>query len=392
MLFVAHYGQIWYVAWFNETDYLLGFTNILNIFTPENIIRSCNFSTIAIIFMISGIIFIFNLNYRKTNTAEVDKFHCSLTLYKHVAWAFIFLFFPFQIYILYLRYYTFNTAGYLASVLSVSKVPGILSAFGELSSTGMALLLVSYQNNIKKQSVCFLFLSIYFSVFMVIGWRNTAVTNLIILGIIFFSTVKLSTCHKKVLGFVLISLAVIAINVSRETRSGTSISIGEIFRVIPLLLMDFGAALYSLIESLIHVGVTQPEWYGVGYVAHAITIFPNIFGIYDGLTYYIVEHFLPETIGKGGSIIAELYCNFLYSGCLFAPFIGILIGWVSCLFSRELKGNPFIIAALYPFMVSSLFWIRNSISSVYRATFWNLIVLIFLTYLFTLPKKRLGHK
>lgn len=389
MLFTAHFGHIWYMTIFTDQDRIYGFLNLLEHFSEQEIIQACHFSMITIILIISGILLTFSSNYHKQN--NIKKVHIrSFNHDKIVGWAFIILFIPFQLVILHLRYQMFYTSGYLASVLSVTQIPGIISTLGGLSSTGMALLLFSYQNYVFKQSLLFIIFIGYFAFFMTIGWRNTAFTNSVILSIIFFSTVKLNKRQRNITLATLIALALIAISASRVIRSGLTLSLswGTFIEIMPQLLMEFGSALYSVIMSIKTVGSLLPEWHGMGYLAHLLTILPNVFGIGDGLSYYIVEHFLPNTIGRGGSMIAELYCNFSYAGYLFAPIIGMLVGIVAWQFKKGIiESNPFIIAVCYPFMTTSLFWIRHSVSSIYRAFFWNLFALIFITFIIKVAKK-----
>ena len=390
MLFTAHFGQIWYMSLFADQERIYGFLNLLEYFSVQEIIQACHFSMITIILIICGILLTFSSDRNEQHYVKIMH-NGILNHYRIAGWAFIVLFIPFQLAIVRLRYQTFYNSGYLASVLSVTEVPGIIAALGGLSSTGMALLLFSYKDHILKQSLLFITFIGYFAFFLTIGWRNIAFTNAVILIILFFSTVKLDKHHKQIALITLIGIALIAISASRviRDRAVLSLSVNTLINIIPQLLMEFGSALYSVIMSINSVGDLLPSWYGMGYIAHLLTILPNVFGIGDGLSYYLVEHFLPNTIGRGGSMIAELYCNFLYAGYLFAPLIGMLVGIIARQFKKGIIENkPFIIAVCYPFMTASLFWIRHSVSSIYRAFFWNLFALIFITSIITMAKQR----
>ena len=381
MLFCGHFGQIWYLAYFTDSELIHGFVNVLPNFLQEDIIKACNFSMIIIVLIITGILFIASL-YNKNMTFKTIT-DTNIIKYKWVGLIFILLFFPFQLYILHLRVHEFYISGYSLSLAVMLQTPGVVSALGNLSMTGIALLLMVCQRSVIKQCIYFFIIVCYFGFFMTIGWRNTAFTNSIVLGIIFIFTVRLSSFKKILIVIFLLGITILALNISRVIRSGMSMTLSPngIIKIIPLVLMEFGTALYPVVEAVRTVGSTREEWLGVGYIIHILTIFPNIFGILNGLTYYMVEHFLCIT-GKGGSIIAEIYCNFINVGYLFAPFLGITMGWLSYQFKKAiLENNLFIIALLYPVMVSSLFWVRNSINPIYRAFFWNLIALLFIVCL-----------
>ena len=83
----------------------------------------------------------------------------------------------------------------------------------------------------------------------------------------------------------------------------------------------------------------------------------------------------------GGSYIGELFYNFHWFGLAFSPIIGILISIVSSKIENIKLSNKYYELGYYlPFMITSLWWIRDGIQYVVRNSLVGFIYYLIILY------------
>jgi len=145
-------------------------------------------------------------------------------------------------------------------------------------------------------------------------------------------------------------------------------------------LISFGSSIKIVVAALELVPQNHTYWYGKSYTIAADRLIPNVIPgrvrQSEGPVYWLNEVAFgdPEsTYGRGGSIVAETYMNFGFTGSIL--FFGFLGYWVRTLYEKTLFNPTFLkVAWLFGVCGAFMIWMRNTINIASRPIMWTLMV------------------
>lgn len=293
---------------------------------------------------------------------------------------------PLRLYIDMRQFIGAVVAGYSAT--ADFTVSGIVSCIAGFWYVSVALLAICIQNKKTRKIVTNIFLG-YMFITMLIGARGHQLVNIIgIILVLYYANetkIKLSSIIKyAVLGFAILTL----INMILMTR-GESIS---------YLFNNFGLVMTAavknnvVIQTLTELGATIRTPYLV--IRGKGNLFSPFFGetIFRSLLACIpgIDAIIPNTqsaifsrtlnsayhiTGLGGSFVGEMYYDF---GNLYWVF-SILVGFIHCNLSNRIitslkQKNLREICLYLPFLMYSLWWVRDTFCGLARSVVWLLLL------------------
>lgn len=386
LLNIFHFGNLFILMInpyykFMVLDFTNRFTDI------RNVVAAINFCVLTTLFIYLGMFFPVVL--KKTKTRWFDSYKLSTKQLKIFAFLIILLTFPIQLYSDFNKLILAFSSGYLATYnFSLSGVFIQISAFYII---GFIILMIINKDN-RKSTFIYLFIMLYQAINMFSGNRAKQVLSMLIVSFIYFILMKkLSLSKRNYKKFLLLVLSCYIlmnciINISSLRVNIGSDPIGFIYscfipqkNILVAIFDEFGYTLYTVVlemDRLTHFSK------GLTYVGSLITIFPTIFPVQREIIDFSNFVINLNYGGIGGSIIGELFYNFSWIGCIIGVFIGILVNWVSSLFTSAFKQRNYFLFSFFILPASSLlWWIRDSFLNIPRMITYEFFFLFVVYYL-----------
>lgn len=319
-----------------------------------------------------------------------------------LGWIILMFSLPIEIYYSITQLYTASQSGYIAALQVESS--GILSQIGRFHIIGVALLIMGYSNKPYKSTLIFIVYSVYSVVTMLSGIRIYPLISMIVLIYVLFRSKKKDVYLKT---FMIFSIPVfflaILLNTIADIREKGLSNINEITTSFltslnnnPLLdiLEEFGATIYTVCLTILKVPVSVNYSHGIQFITGAVTVLPNINGIFTNVNDSLIYTKYFNVDALGGSYIGEFYYSFGYYSLLAAVVLGYIIQKFSYQFDFHLINSNFVKAAYYILPVFFLFlWVRGYYVGILRNSIWAacciyFIYMFFVTFVVKEKKKK----
>jgi oligosaccharide repeat unit polymerase len=264
--------------------------------------------------------------------------------------------------------------------------PQVLAA---MLPTALVFLLAGAKPTRLSQYAPLCLLGLYAGIYMLMGFRGTAIATAASSAWLFDTTVKRIP---RVLIAGAVVVAVLAVPVVRQLRhldGWQQLDASTIKQVwssiddpVASTLSEMGGSLAALVYTIQLVPDPWPHEYGTTYFYALSTVFPNVFwtvhpSIAHSPSARLVQEVDPGTARAGGglgySCIAEAFLNF---GWLGAPLALGLIGFGMGRLTHWLdtSGNPARVAAAAAALTSMIIFARGESAGVVRSVIWYSIV------------------
>lgn len=359
--YVFHCTQFLFNIFVEEYD---KYFDIVGLTGDKTSIQILNFSIVAILFLTYGFVLASNAKIETFSTARNNNYNygrCGKTL----LWL---CFLPRVIIDI-----TFYVVGYANS--DFVDIPGFVRIWAEGFYVGIALILIGYKHRPDYCKKVFIFATIYVLFTMLSGRRQIALTYWIMLALIYFRYVYVSskkyTLTTKLMYAFLAFLGIVFIATIGDTRNHAS-SFGEVFSsnmslmVVADQIGEFGGTGVSLGYAIESFPSQHDFNYGLTYLESLVMLLPNFGGWLDEInrgTDYI--YMLPSDtqLALGGSYLGELYYNFGTYGKYFTLIIGYLLGLLTRVMDRGIKYrmNFWVIISILA-ISPTLLWVRGVFS------------------------------
>lgn len=254
-------------------------------------------------------------------------------------------------------------------------IPGFIRIWAEGFYIGIALILIGCKNRPAYCKKVFILATIYVLFTMLSGRRQIALTYWIMLALIYFRYVYVSskkyTLTTKLIYAFLAFLGIVFIATIGDTRNHAS-SFSEVFSsnmslmVVADQIGEFGGTGISLGYAIMSFPSQHGFNYGLTYLESFIMLLPNVGGWLDEInrgTDYIYMLPSDSQLALGGSYLGELYYNFGMIGKYFTIIIGYYLGLLTRIMDRGIKYRMSFTVILCILAISpTLLWVRGVFS------------------------------
>ncbi|MCR0263918.1 O-antigen polysaccharide polymerase Wzy family protein [[Clostridium] innocuum] len=277
------------------------------------------------------------------------------------------------------RLLLFIQGGYLNTYnLNVHDFVEIIANFFNFS---IFSLVIGFSNNKKVANSIFISAVIYKVIMMSSGGRGEAIVFLLGLFIVWENLVMQLSAKQIIVLIVIGYLGLVLLNFIATVRTITTLNITDISQVflqsltnnqLVSALSEFGSTFATVCFTM---NSKPGPTLGLNYILPIILIIPNIGGFNSGVVDHMIFTKHIETFNQpiGGSYIGELFYSFHWFGCLFAIFLGILIGYIyyKTVIKKQDEKNYFSYL-LFSYITPLLFfWIRGYFGAIYREYIWH---------------------
>lgn len=382
--YVFHLGQVLIKGITNKYNFSFDVSMIIS---QDIYIRSMLFSLLFISLVSLGMI-ISKITKKNIENAEVLIFNNST--YKPaimVGWIILLVSLPIEIYYSITQLHTASQSGYISALQVESS--GVLSQIARFHIVGVALLIMGYSKKPYLSTVIFIVYSIYSVVTMLSGIRIYPLLSMIVLiYVLFKSTKKMVTLKPVIMYSIPAFFLIVLLNTIAEIREEGLSNVSEITSSFlynlnnnPILdiLEEFGATIYTVCLSILKVPSSVDFSYGLQFITGAVTVLPNINGVFTEVnnTLEYTKYFNVEALG--GSYIGEFYYSFGYFSLLVAAVLGYLIQKLSYKIDFHLVNKNFVRVAYYILPVFFLFlWVRGYYVGILRNSIWAACFIYFI--------------
>jgi hypothetical protein len=390
ILFIFNYGQVIMLAFFQDNVEYVRLGLLFSSSTSFSALRLINFVFVAIC---QGVLImeVFPIKAKKeyiiAQTYNVGK-------WKEVSKIIIYLTFPIKVGIDFTYVSMSITQGFVIAKTWLDSFPNVITAYGNISLIGIAMLVIVLKDNPRKQIRIFTFIILYFGIIMMSGIRSENVAYVCVFVLLFISSreKKINLIKRIILGIMALFFLAFLIAVAQfrnVSQKGIS-SFMEVFstallekNVIFSALEEYGNTAYTAICVIVFWLEKYPLAYGKSYLLGLSAIFPSIFGVAGQVTreshfaLKLQEYGALTSSYKniGGSVIGELFYNFgIYGGIIAALFLGLFIGYISKNVDFSLKNNRYEKIIYYiPVMFGTIYWIRDYFGGRIRECVWGVL-------------------
>lgn len=364
--------------------------DFLHYYSQDSNIKAILFSFITINFMLLGsLIYSKKTNHKvkdrllKTETINF-KFESkeNLVLLRLFSIIILIFTFPFELYISINKLLIAINQGYLATY--DFYFPGILIQLSQFYIIGLILLAISFKESKKISNCIFALITIYQCFVMITGNRGMQTIALCLIILIYFLYFQKINFKSMVILISLGIMGIFAITSISQIRvqgySSLSNFIVELLNVknnpIIAAFDEFGFTLYTTSLSIAQVPYATPFTFGLTYLASFSNVLPNVSEFTRFLNDFSCFTVHLDGGSIGGSIIAELYYNFSYFGCILGLLIGYYSNFLSDIFISSLKNNEFYIFSfcIMP-SISLMWWVRDSFQNIPRLFVYSFLFL-----------------
>lgn len=384
-LYVFHMGQFFLNVFFE--NYVYAKTNFLELIGIEEFYYSSVFSMVIITAIVIGIVLGNNLKATQKISSFLSKYKShsfSQIVNKRkmivVGWFLILTTAPFHMRSAYGQILLTSAGNYFDAF--EYQMSGIMYTYTQFMLVGITLIMLGYADKKLKLVCVYLVTVAYFCWTMLSGGRGRAVIAIVFFTLLYLKLIKISLI--KLIPFAVAGyIGLIALSVISVARNEGAITLNVLlegfensgspfFRV----LEEFGGTQYTMALTMENIPKNFQYRFGSSYLLSLVSVLPNVGGIFTKLnnTAFFFDGYAQNYMG--GSIIAELYANFGYFFLIPAILIGIFISKLSNAFEKAIHKKTYI---LIPFMTllftGSMWWVRDTVSSIWRNFLWAAIYL-----------------
>ena len=300
--------------------------------------------------------------------------------------------FPVFVYVLVVRSITLIQGDYID--IYYVNIPSPLIVLSKIFYTGPFFMLIGMKNFEKAKKLFYLTV-IIMGLSMLQGTRSEAIGNLVALVLVYyFYQIKPNNQERSFYKQVLIlgGLAFYLLNLFREYRLLPEITLNSVsnmfvkslnLKFIYDLIYELGSTLKTLVYSINFFPKHYSFGFGRNYVTGLLSFLPGISRLLPAITKdWSFPSYFPGNYSYsiGGSILAELYFNFGYLGCLGTSIVALFNLYIEEIINDTKKGNLYIKATILSVFPGYLFFIRGYMVDFYRQAIMTIIFIV-VTYI-----------
>lgn len=392
-----HFGQVFTAAYYPNVDFD-GVNYILVYMRDEDCVRRTIKISLNCInyFLIGGLLSDRNYtNHGLENTAESDKGLCYL-----YGMVLLLISTPLRIYTDVRSLIITSYWGYAETGAMGGSLPGVLTTIAGFWYVAVPLLYIGWGDR-KHKKLFFALNIIYIVITMFSGGRGHQVISIISLMIVIFvkDDVKLSInkiIKYTVLGVIMLNFIDLIFDVRHVgfayfiSHLGSMLSDVFVKNIFVESLHDFGATIYTPYIVVEGLGTRYTPFFGETFIKSLIQIFPTVGNTMKTISNAsILGRALDSSHRIGGSFAAEMYYDFGWAYPIASVIIGYICGKFSISINQSLKSKKeYPICCYLPFMIYSLWWVRDTIGNITRGVVWLFFILLICKYSVTHRKNQ----
>ena len=387
-MYLFHFGQVFSTAFFSNVDF--DTMNYLVVYMKEKdyALKSIEICLNTInFFFIGGVLSSDSIDYSdKRETAD------SLQICLSYGKILFVISFPFRLFFDIERFLIAARSGYSGVINERVVLPGVFSTIASFWYISLAILLIGITDK-RKESKIIIYSTIYMVVTMLSGERGHQLICMISLVIIFIQKNNIIIGCKKILsysavGVIMLFFIDLVFDIRQYSISYFISNFSEFTsnvlkkNVIIETIHSFGATIFTPYLVVKGMGTDYNPLFGETFIKSTSQIFPAVTDSMRAINNgSILGRALNTDHAIGGSFAAELYYDF--RGFYFVA--SALLGYIYGRFSSSLpyyiqNRDGYRICKIVPYMIYSLWWIRDSVGNITRPIVWLLLVLFIISH------------
>lgn len=387
-MYLFHYGQVFLAAYFPDGEF-----DTVNYIIRYATDRTSMWTTIVVcvisinLMFAGGMLFSEYVNVRgqSGNVASNKKYSSSYMTCYYMGRILFAVATPLRLYVDIRQLIVAMESGY-TGVYSMQSITGVIGVVAGFWYIGIALIYLTSENDRAKH----IFLGvvfIYITITMLTGNRGHQIVNMIgILLVVYMNSNRRMKLWKVILILVIGVVALLFLDVIFEMRhysisyffSNFQEIVGESLEQNIFLetLSNFGSTIYTPYLVVEGYGDTITPFFGEAILKSFASIVPDAFRTFK--TINSEAHFtrmLGTTHAIGGSLVGEMYYNFGTLYGVFSFIFGAVYGKLSGKIYTAIKAHEYSkVCLILPFVVYSLWWVRDTAAGITRPVVWLLIL------------------
>lgn len=382
-LYIFHYGQLITFSFFYDVEF--DFLNYIESYVSQ---PYAMWKALLVSLMVINMVVVGGLVVDKSNSSCSNHVASSLRICKKYSVLLFIVSTPFRLALDIMNFLAASSGGYGATDY-VSIGGGIFSAFAGFWYVAVPIYYLCLKSKKDKNVFCIIIL-IYMAFTMLCGHRGHQFVSLISLFIVYIidNRIKINICRLFllfILSFVVLSFLDIIFAIRTYGIDYLLSHMSEVIKdsleknVYIETLNDFGGTIFTPYLVIEGYGIYYQPFWGECMIKSFMQVIPDFAGWFKELnTSSIYPKMLNSNHQIGGSFVGDMYYNFGNSYWIFPLLFGYYYSKLSLKTSQAIiSKNLYQVCLFLPFLLYSLWWVRDCVGNFTRPVIWLYFLLIF---------------